>query len=78
MAKEYFDKEFKKMWMETCIESWNDQFLGIYYTKPFEEIIYLHNNIEELERYISAYEKKYDTKLTYRLDNGCSYISQLK
>jgi len=61
-----------------CIDAWNDQFLGINYTHPFEEIIYLHSDIEELDRYILAYEEKYGTKLTYRLEKGCSYISQLK
>lgn len=70
-------EEFKNTLMKMCIDSWYDMFNGIDYVKPFDEIIYLYSNIEEIERYISAYENKFHTKLKYRLDNGCSYISQI-
>jgi len=74
----FITEEFITNWMNTCIECWYDQFHGINYTKPFEEIIFLHSNMDELERYISTYEEKYGDKLTYRLDKGCSYVSQIK
>jgi len=79
MTQDPFDtNEFREIHMEMCIDAWNDQFLGIDYLKPFEEIIYVHSNIEEIERYMSEYKEKYGTNLKYRLDKGCSYISQIK
>ena len=78
MTESWFDTdEFKEMLMEQRIDSWHDQFNGIDYIKPFEVVIFLHSNLEELQQSISEYEKKYGGKLKYEI-NGCSYISQIK
>jgi len=79
MKKSWFDSdEFKSMHMNMCIEAWNDQFLGLFYSKPFEEVYYLCSDIEEIEKYMSAYKEKYGVELTYRIDGAFSFISQVK
>ena len=70
--------EFKKSHMNMCIEGWYHNFMGEDYPKPFEEVFYLCNDVEEVEKYMSAYKEKYGTKLKYR-NNGIYYwISQVK
>jgi hypothetical protein len=70
--------DFKKAHMNMCIEGWYYQFIGEDYAKPFEEVYYLCSNVEEVERYITAYEDKYGTKLKYRIDDAFCFISQVK
>lgn len=79
MIENYFESvEFKTSHMNMCIEGWYDQFHGINYTKPIEEVYYFCSNVEEVDRYISSYEETYGTKLKYRLVDKCYWVSQLK
>lgn len=72
-----YDKEFSEILTEQRIDAWYDQFNGIDYVKPVTTVIFVHSNLEELEKTISEYEKKYGGKLKYEI-NGCSYISQIR
>lgn len=79
MTENYFESvEFKTSHMNMCVESWYDQFHGIDYGKPFDEVFYLSSNVEEVEKYISVYHEKYGTELKYRLDGIYYWISQIK
>ena len=79
MTNNPFDsEEFKTAHMNMCIEGWYYNFMGENYPKPFEEVYCLSSNLEEVERYMTAYEEKYGTKLKYRIDGAFYFISQIK
>jgi len=70
-----FDEPWLKDWhLEMVIDSWHQMLEGIDFPSPRKETFYCHSNIEELEKYISAFELKYKRKLKYRID-CLSYIS---
>ncbi len=73
------DKELAKRVNDFFVDSWVDgtyqQLEGINRTKKAKETYFLHSSEEEVEKLMSAFEKKYSKKLKYRIMGGLSYFS---